>query len=85
MTLPKANGRAAQVFLDLGEVEESRMIMVVMIMLIVMIMIVVILEDMTRRILGGCFLAFTNAARPWERRELIGIEGPCLKERERTL
>mmetsp|Transcript_42861 Transcript_42861/g.77059 ORF Transcript_42861/g.77059 Transcript_42861/m.77059 type:complete len:234 (-) Transcript_42861:803-1504(-) len=73
MTLPEADGRAAQAFLDVSEVEDGRVIMVVVTMVIV-----VILEEMTRHILGGCFLAFTDAARPCFRRELISIEGPRL-------
>ena len=80
MTLPKADGRAVQAFLDVSEVEDGQVIMVV-----VITVMGVILKEMMRHILGGCFLTFTKAVRPCFRRELTSIEGPRLKERERIL
>ena len=46
MVLPKADVRAAQVFLCVGEVEEGRVIMVVVIMVMIMIVVVVIHKEM---------------------------------------
>ena len=87
MTLPEADGTDEPCRPSLMAVRLRMVvvIVVVVIMVVVIMIIVVILKEMMRHILGGRFLAFTNATGPCFRRELISIEGPRLEERENIL
>lgn len=91
MALPESKVRAAEIFLDSGEVDfiMAMVVMAVMTMMVMMIMMVImVLEEIARKnalffVRDGCvFLTLANTAGPRRRFEWLSLDGPSLKWRE---